>query len=1093
MASAVNVRKGHRADVTRRLGLLPAVLVEGDEARLSSFRAVLQEKLVRLQALDERILEEITDEEAIGVEISAATDVEMLITEGINRIMLRVKTEVESVRSEDSMTGAASRSHARVRLPKIELQRFSGDPGRYQEWWDSYESMVHLNQDLAEIDKFNYLKSSVTGSAKAAILGMSTTTANYKNAIDIIQDRFGKKAVVVASHMDSLMNLPIITSSRDITKLRVLYDKVEMNVRSLNALGIESTAYGALLVPVVLRSLPEDIQMRLSRKFVSNNEVWELDSLLEAFKAEVEAKERCSAMSGRNSVDKNADSSKGSGYNGRPDRRNTQHSTMQHSMTMNAQDGKCQEAREECAFCKRAHPSKNCRTVTDVNSRRQIVREEGRCYLCLGMQHRAATCKSGGKCAKCSQRHHSSICYGVKPKTQQQQQQPLVSQPPPGDHIALPVQQIASQVQQEPQGSGMSGSEENSTLLVDGRQHTLLETAKVTASSVEGGCRVRGRIILDKCSHRSFITDRFRQKLRLKKLASEPMNVRGFGGKNTSFEKVDVVQVRICCADEEDVVVTVSVVPTICLPPSSEAVKFAKNRYEHLSTLELADDPDDHSADNEISMLIGADHYWSIMLDGIRRGDGGPVAQESRCGWILSGPLGHAVPNVTDQSLLIQADPIAEVLSRFWETESLGISSTEENDVHDQLRDTITFKDGRYEVGLPWKDKVPGMADNYQQAEKRLSSVITKLRKDPELLSEYDKVMRSQVEGGILEEVGEARPAAGMSYYMPHLPVVRKDKETTKLRVVYDASSKTLGRSLNQNLHQGPCLLPQLFKILLRFRMHRIGIVADIEKAFLSIGVQEKDRDFLRMLWVKDPSQEQLLPWVLRFTRVVFGLCSSPFHLNATLQYHLQRYEDIYPKTVHEILQSLYVDDMTSGADSEEEGVQLYREAKVMLAAAGMNLRKWASNSDALMARIDEEEEQAVVEAVGTVTPDDSTYAKLQTETYATIEAQQLKVLGVVWDRAQDEWLFDLRKLCEEKEQLTKRRLLGRVASMYDPMGLISPLILPLKLTFQSMCGDGVKWDSAVSDEVQRIWDGWAKDICTIPIFSFPRCCLPGY
>ena len=198
------------------------------------------------------------------------------------------------------------------------------------------------------------------------------------------------------------------------------------------------------------------------------------------------------------------------------------------------------------------------------------------------------------------------------------------------------------------------------------------------------------------------------------------MNVKGFGGKTSQFEKVDVVQVRIHAThDGEDVVVTASVVPMICLPPSSSKVRFAKHRYEHLVNLNLADDPDDHTADNEIAMLIGADHYWSIILDEIHRGQAGPVALLSRCGLVLSGPLERGDPDEVGLALLIQADPVAEVLRRFWDTDSIGISSTEEDDVHDQLRDTITFKSGRYEVGLPWKDKVPRMADNYRQAEKR--------------------------------------------------------------------------------------------------------------------------------------------------------------------------------------------------------------------------------------------------------------------------------------------------------------------------------------------------------------------------------------
>ena len=271
--------------------------------------------------LDEQILVELSDEVAIENEISRSTDVEMLITEGIRRITIRV-TESEPVNGAGSSASSGNGNRARARLPKIELQRFSGDPKAYQAWWDTYESMIHRNPDLAEIDKFNYLKSCVTGSAKSAILGMSTTAANYRNAIAIIQGRFGKKAVVVGSHMETLMKLPILTSSGDYKELRILYDKVETNIRSLQALGIDSASYGPLLVPVVLRGLPEDVRMILSRTFDADNDVWELDALLNAFKAEVEAKERCSAMSDGGAVEKNANS----GYRGRADRR-PQHST----------------------------------------------------------------------------------------------------------------------------------------------------------------------------------------------------------------------------------------------------------------------------------------------------------------------------------------------------------------------------------------------------------------------------------------------------------------------------------------------------------------------------------------------------------------------------------------------------------------------------------------------------------------------------------------------------------------------------------------------------------------------------------------------
>ena len=130
--------------------------------------------------------------------------------------------------------------------------------------------------------------------------------------------------------------------------------------------------------------------------------------------------------------------------------------------------------------------------------------------------------------------------------------------------------------------------------------------------------------------------------------------------------------------------------------------------------------------------------------------------------------------------------------------------------------------------------------------------------------------------------------------------------------------------SLNDCLYVGPSLLPLLFDILLRFRLHRIALVADIEKAFLNISISEEDRDFLRFLWVNDIKSDQPEVVVYRFARVVFGVASSPFLLNATLQKHINAYKSNDPKIVENLLQSLYVDDLNSGADNTPEVLHQY-------------------------------------------------------------------------------------------------------------------------------------------------------------------------
>ena len=179
-------------------------------------------------------------------------------------------------------------------------------------------------------------------------------------------------------------------------------------------------------------------------------------------------------------------------------------------------------------------------------------------------------------------------------------------------------------------------------------------------------------------------------------------------------------------------------------------------------------------------------------------------------------------------------------------------------------------------------------------------------------------------------------------HYLPHQAFIRKEAETTKLRVVFDASSKEgkRGTSLNDCLHVGPPLTPLLYDILLRFRENRIGIVADIEKAYFNIEVDRKDRDCLRFLWVENPFDDNCPIVIFRFCHVVFGVNCSPFLLNATFRIHLQKYELDDPEFVAKMLSSLYVDDLVSGGKNMERVKGLYDHASKRLAEGGFRLRK---------------------------------------------------------------------------------------------------------------------------------------------------------
>ena len=145
------------------------------------------------------------------------------------------------------------------------------------------------------------------------------------------------------------------------------------------------------------------------------------------------------------------------------------------------------------------------------------------------------------------------------------------------------------------------------------------------------------------------------------------------------------------------------------------------------------------------------------------------------------------------------------------------------------------------------------LPDNYELSIRRLSNLLKRLNQDPEVIKEYDSVIKEWLKNGIVEVVG--KPADGevrKTNYLPHHAVIRRDKATTKLRVVYDASARSNGGALNDCLYTVPPLAENVFDILLRFRASRIALTGDLEKAFLMVSIAEEDRDVIRFLWVDD-------------------------------------------------------------------------------------------------------------------------------------------------------------------------------------------------------------------------------------------------
>ena len=250
------------------------------------------------------------------------------------------------------------------------------------------------------------------------------------------------------------------------------------------------------------------------------------------------------------------------------------------------------------------------------------------------------------------------------------------------------------------------------------------------------------------------------------------------------------------------------------------------------------------------------------------------------------------------------------------------------------------------------------MPDNYILTKNRTENLIKKLRKDPELLKEYNNIIDQYIQEGILEEVPTIHKTNTV-HHLPHRAVVREGREITKVKIVFDASAKYQNElSLNNILDPGPCLLPYIFDILIRLRLGKVEIAADIRKAFLQITMDKNDRDYLRMIWFDNLFIENAEIKILRFARLVFGLSSSPFVLNGTVKIHLEKFinDEQKRKVIIKLLRDLYVDDITSSVNDAKEEIKFYETSKSCLLSGKFDLRKWVTNEENLQTFINPKE-----------------------------------------------------------------------------------------------------------------------------------------
>ena len=587
----------------------------------------------------------------------------------------------------------------------------------------------------------------------------------------------------------------------------------------------------------------------------------------------------------------------------------------------------------------------------------------------------------------------------------------------------------------------------------------LLKTAIANVSA--GQTTMEGHILFDEGAQRSFITQELADQLQLRPINYEHISVSSFGEQVSASKRLGVPSISIETLNKGHIPISVLIVSKLAAPIRN-SVRTHLDKLPYLQGLPLAH-PVTSDENFHISILIGADYYWQFIQDTIVRGDG-PTAVESRLGYLLSGPLPTPLVCITCSQVLTLPCNTEEVDNdNFWQIESTAVKQNSDTEFLQQyLNNNVTVQpNGTYSLKFPWRTNHPPLPSNYTICARRTRSMANRLAKTPHLLQVYNNIIEEQERREFIERV--SGNASTSVHYIPHHPV-RKESLTTPIRIVYDCSCKQSPDlpSLNDCRNPGPPFLNDLCAILIRFRLHNIAFSSDIEKAFLHVHLDEADRNFTRFLWLSDPADPNSPFVTFRFKVVLFGATCSPFMLNAAITYHLKQNES---STSNNLIRNLYVDNVVSGTHSEEAAVDYFIQSRSILGKANFNLRSWAFNSKQL---------KNIAQAHNVL--DDT---------------NPVKVLGLWWDTHSDMIFASPKPDATMSTMLaTKREILKWTSSIFDPLGLISPVTITAKLFLQNLWQQNLNWDSQLSEHLSKTWYDIAINITQATTIPFHRQCI---
>ncbi|KAI5735873.1 hypothetical protein M8J77_023758 [Diaphorina citri] len=927
---------------------------------------------------------------------------------------------------------AATPAVVHPKLPKLEVPIFSGDLKTWSNFHSLYQSTIHRRTDITEVEKLQYLRSFLRGPPLSLIENFQLLDGNYNAAYRLLCDRYENKRALASHHLNMILNFKPLHNS-NVSGLKTFLDVFQTNFAALKNLGLPNFG-DFLMVQIALRALNVEHKKIFEDK-LGSNEIPTYEQLMTYVNKLCHDNDMInfsSCPSTSRSTNSTAPTSNDRSANNNSYKKN---STFQRHSYLSTSDSSQSQSNPHasCPLCKAPHPLFKCSSFhnLDISNRVEILKNNNRCFNCLG-SHRITECRSNSTCQTCHKRHHTLIHRDSKfPSTS-----PTTSSAESSRNVSCHF------------STG------------DNFKHTsvLLGTARASILDSFGNPHPI-RLVVDPGSQISCITEACVQRIGLRRYKCG-VSISGIGD-NTVPENNGAVSCILSTHKPSAVNLHTEAVILKRISSTMPSVPISPQVLSKFSHLALADPG--FCEPGVVDFLLGAELYSHILCTtGNNVIPGTPTAMRTTLGSIVFGRAPTYNEASSLSSFFVSSPSLDTILHKFWETEEVAvqlIKDPEDVRCEEHFLATDHREDsGRYVVALPFRDDVKKLGENRTKAYTQYLNLEKRLNKNENLKVEYNKFFDDYVEQDHMILCNTPS-----RYIIPHHAVLKQSSSTTKVRAVFNASaSSSTQTSLNELLMKGPKLQKDISNIVLSFRSHCVVVCADIRQMYRQILLHPDDRKFQHIFW-RNPNTNEVAEYEL--TTVTYGISPSAYQAQRVLQQLVHDEGESFPLASRAILNETYIDDIVSGAATQEEALQLQQELISLLKRGCFELRKWASNNAALLDNV----------------PHDHREKPLALRDN---EEPTFKILGLHWDPASDTFSYHVSDI---DIVFTKRSILSHVARMFDPLGWLSPVIFWAKYLLQLLWLSQHSWDDPLSPALAESWSTFSSQLPQLQTLRIPR------